>query len=271
MRKFFVPLFLLIGLSFNALGQMPKDIMKDPIPVAMFQATYAFHLPGLDNKVLYGISHNVGGSFVFKTESNWLFSVNANYIFGKKLNIDRVEIFGEGITTDEGEIIGGSGSFATLEVNQRGFHFQGELGKLFPFGPNPNSGFFVQTGIGYLRNRIRVDYPVNLLNTPYQVDGDYQYGYDRMRGGPAVHLETGYLLLNDTRVLNLSVSFEVTYARTHDLRDYDFRVFTNPETGLLEPVGPTDPKKRYNDLYYGIRVTWNIPTYQRQPDEYYYN
>jgi hypothetical protein len=37
------------------------------------------------------------------------------------------------------------------------------------------------------------------------------------------------------------------------------------------PVGYTDPHKRYNDFYYGIRVTWNIPTYQRQPDNYYYN
>ena len=58
--------------------------------------------------------------------------------------------------------------------------------------------------------------------------------------------------------------------RTHDLRDYDFRVFTNPETGVMEPVGYTDPTKRYNDLYYGIRVTWDIPTYERRPQEYYY-
>ena len=47
--------------------------------------------------------------------------------------------------------------------------------------------------------------------------------------------------------------------------------FTNPETGHMEPVGYTDPHKRYNDLYYGIRVSWNIPTYQRQPAEFYYN
>ena len=92
-----------------------------------------------------------------------------------------------------------------------------------------------------------------------------------MRGGMAAHLEAGYLLLNDTRLLNLSVALEVTYARTRDLRDYDFRVFTNPETGLMEPVGYTDPNKRYNDFYYGIRVTWSIPTYERKPQDFYYN
>ena len=271
MRRIILSALLCVILSVNALAQEAKDIMKSPIPVAMFQATYAFHVPGLDTKKLYGVSHNVGGGFAYKTESNWLMTANANFIYGTKLNIDRVEVFGEGITTDVGEIIGGAGSFTTLEINQRGFHIQGEVGRLFPFGPNPNSGFFVQAGLGYLRNRIRVDYPVNMLNDPYQVAGDYRYGYDRMRGGPALHLEGGYLLLSDTRLFNVSISFEVTYARTRDLRDYDFRVFTNSETGVMEPVGYTDPHKRYNDLYYGIRVTWNIPTYQRQPEDYYYN
>lgn len=269
MRNILISLLLLAGVALQA--QLPKDIMKDPIPVAMFQATYAFHFPGLDTKDIYGVSNNVGGGFVYKTESNWLFTANGNFIFGNKLNIDRVEIFGEGITTEGGEIIGGSGSYSTFDIGQRGLHFQAEVGKLFSVGPNPNSGIFVQAGLGYLRNRIRVAYPRAMLNTPYQVDGDYQYGYDRMRGGPALHLEAGYLLLNDTRMLNASISFEVTYARTRSLRDYDFRVFTNPDTGVMEPVGYIDPSKRFNDLYYGIRVTWNIPTYERQPQEYYYN
>lgn len=269
MRKILISLFLLVGVALQA--QLPKDIMKAPIPVAMFQATYAFHFHGLDTKDLYGVSNNVGGGFVYKTESNWLFTANGNFIFGNRLNIDRVEIFGEGITTDGGEIIGGSGSYSTFDIGQRGLHFQAEVGKLFSVGPNPNSGFFVQAGLGYLCNRIRVAYPQTMLNTPYQVDGDYQYGYDRMRGGPALHLEAGYLLLNDTRMLNASISFEVTYARTRSLRDYDFRVFTNSDTGVMEPVGYIDPSKRFNDLYYGIRVTWNIPTYERQPQEYYYN
>lgn len=271
MRKVFISLFLLLGIATSVLAQMPKDVMKEPIPVAMFQVGYAFQIPALDTKDLYGVNHNVGGGFVFKTASNWLLTANANFIVGSKLKLNRMELFGEGITTVDGEIIGGAGSISTFEVNQRGFLVQGELGKLFPFGPNPNSGFFVQAGLGYLRNRIKIDYHQALLNTPYPVDGDYQYGYDRMRGGPAVHLEAGYLMLSDSRLFNMAVSLEVTYARTRDLRDYDFRVFTNPETGVMEPVGYTDPHKRYNDLYFGIRVTWNIPTYERQPQEYYYN
>ena len=69
MRKF-IPLLLLLGISLSSFAQMPKDIMKEPIPVTMFQATYAFHIPGLDTKKLYGISHNIGGSFVYKTNEH---------------------------------------------------------------------------------------------------------------------------------------------------------------------------------------------------------
>ncbi len=271
MRRIIIPLLLLMGVALPSFAQTPKDIMKEPIPVAMFQVTYAFQLPAFDTRELYGITHNIGGGFAYKTESNWLFAANANFIVGDKVKGDRVDLFGEGITTANGEIIGGAGSVALLDINQRGFNVQAEVGKLFPYGTNPNSGFFVQGGLGYLRNRLRVDFQQTLLNPPYQVEGDYQYGYDRMRGGPAVHLETGYLYLSDTRLFNLSIALEMTYARTRDLRDYDFRVFTNPETGQLEPVGRTDPHKRYNDFYYGIRVTWSIPTYERKPEDFYYN
>ena len=98
---------------------------------------------------------------------------------------------------------------------------------------------------------------------------DYQYGYDRMRGGLALHGETGYLLMSNSKIFNFSVSLEVTYARTRNLRDYDFRVFYD-ENGEPQIMGYTDKNKRFNDFYYGIRLSWMIPTYQRQPEEYYY-
>ena len=280
MHKVLIPL-LLLGIAFRVTAQPVRDIMKESIPVAMFQVTYALQLPAFDTRELYGLTNTLGGSFVYKTESNWLLTANGNFVFGNKVKGDRISILGEGITTVDGEVIGGGGSMSELTIDQRGFHFQGEVGKLFSCGPNPNCGIFVQAGAGYLRNRIRVDYQVTMQNTPAMLDGDYQYGYDRMRGGPAFHFESGYLYLSDSRLLNLSVSLEVTYARTRDLREYDFRVFTNPETGEMEPVGTTnshDPnynslyhKPHYNDFYYGIRVSWNIPTYQRKPQDFYYD
>lgn len=265
MRRIFTTFIVLLAFSFASQAQTAKSIMKESIPVSMFQVSYAFHLPALDNKTTYGVSNTIGGGFMQKTENDWLFGINGHYIFGPKVKGDRIDILGEGITTIDGEVIGGSGNITSLSVAQRGFHFQGEIGKMIPLGMNPNCGVFFKAGIGYLRNRIRIDYETQMYNTPYQVDGDYQYGYDQMRGGVAFHFETGYLMLNDTRLLNWSISLEATYARTRNLRAYDFRVFDGV------PVGPVDQHKRFNDLYYGIRITWNIPTYQRQAEEYYYN
>lgn len=270
MRKTTLLLFCTIFCTITAFSQRPKrDIANSVIPTTMFQVTYAAQFPGLDTRADYGFTNTIGGSVIYKTENNWLFTANGNFIFGNQLKGDRIDILGEAITTTTGEVIGGGGLYTALALFQRGFHFQAEVGKLFPVYPNPNSGIFVQGGIGYLRNRIRIDYQIEAMNTPYQLIEDYQYGYDRMRGGPAFHAEAGYLIMSDSKIFNFSLSFEVTYARSRHLRDYDFRVFYD-DNGEPQIMGYTDKHKRFNDLYYGIRLSWMIPTYQRQPEEYYY-
>ena len=247
-----------------------RDIENEIVPTVLFQFTYAAQMPALDTKDLYGFTNTVGGSVIYKTENNWLFSANGNFISGNRLKPDRIGILGEGITTTDGDIIGDGGLPTSLAFFQRGLHFQAEIGKLFPFKPNPNSGFFVQFGAGYLRNRIRIDYQIEAENHPYPVMDDYQYGYDRMRGGPAFHAETGYMLMSNSKLYNLTLSLEVTYARTRHLRDYDFRVYFD-ENGEPYVIGYNDKNARFNDLYYGIRVSWMFPTYQRKPEQYYYN
>ena len=269
MRKTTLTLFLMLATVTSVVAQTPRNLSKEAIPVTMFQVTYAAQLPGMDTKTDFGFTNTIGGSVIYKSEGNWLFTANGNFIFGDKVKGSRIDLLGESITTVYGEVIGGGGLPTSLAFFQRGFHFQAEVGKLFALAPNPNSGIFVQAGLGYLRNRIRIDYMIEAQNTPYQLIDDYQYGYDRMRGGMALHGEAGYLIMSNSRVYNLSVSLEVTYARTKPLRDYDFRVFYD-ENGEPHIMGYNDKNKRFNDLYYGIRLSWMIPAYQRQPDAYYY-
>ncbi|MCR5013903.1 MAG: hypothetical protein K6A28_03900 [Bacteroidales bacterium] len=270
MKKALVILICVFALSLCGFSQQtPRNLADEVIPTTLFQVTYGAQFTGMDTKASFGFTNTIGGSVIYKTKNNLLLTANGNFIFGNQLKGDRIDIFGEGITTTTGEIIGGGGLFTALALFQRGLHFQAEVGKLFSFKPNPNSGFFIQGGVGYLRNRIRVEYQVEAMNPPYQLDEDYQYGYDQMRGGFALHGEAGYLILSNSRVLNFSVSLEVTYARTRHLRDYDFRVFYD-ESGEPYVMGYNDKSKRFNDLYYGIRLSWMIPTYQRQPDAYYY-
>lgn len=268
MRKTLLTIVLILT-SFVGFGQTPRNIANEAIPVTMFQVTYAAQFPAFDTRNDYGFTNTIGGSVIHKTKSNWLFTGNGNFIFGNQLKGSRIDLLGEGITTIYGEVIGAGGLPSSLAFFQRGLHFQAEIGKLFPLEPNPNSGIFVQIGAGYLWNRTRIEYQIEAQNPPYPLLNDYQYGYDRMRGGFSLHAEAGYLVLSNTRVYNLSVSLEATYARTKHLRDYDFRVFYD-ENGEPHINGYNDKNQRFNDFYYGIRLSWMIPVYQRQPDEYYY-
>ena len=246
-----------------------RNIDKEIVPTLMFQATYAALFTGLDTRADFGFTNTVGGSVIYKTANNWLFTANGNLIFGNQLKKSRTDILGMGITNSDGDITGGAGIPVALAFFQRGLLFQAEAGKLFAFKPNPNSGFFVQCGLGYLRNRIRIEYQIEAQNPPQPLMNDYQYGYDQMRGGMSLHGEFGYLLMSNSRLYNLSIALECTYARTRHLRDYDFRVYYD-ESGNPQIVGYNDKNQRFNELYYGIRVSWMFPTYERQPDAYYY-
>lgn len=265
MKKVFLSFMMFLLFCGVAVGQ-GKSVNKEVVSVSMFQLTTSFQMPALDTKDLYGFNSLIGGSFIYKTNQNWLWTINAGFPFGKNVKLDRIQLFGEGITTTNGEIISGDGIFTQIATFQRGTHLQLEVGKLFPLMPNPNSGVFVQGGLGYFFNRIRIEDQFSI--TPQLAD-DFKLAYDRMRGGPAAHAEVGYLFMSDSRVLNFSLSLEVTYARTRNYRDYDFRIFYD-ENGEPHPVGYLDPSKRFNDLYYGIRLSWIIPVYSRQPADFYY-
>ena len=248
---------ILILLAFTPfLIKAQHDIKSEKISTLMFQATYAYQFPGKDTTVLYKNNTTIGGSVCFKTESNWIFSFNGNFISGNKVNITREEVFGD-ILDNNGEIITGDGIYGSYALFERGAHFQLKAGKIFPvLSPNPNCGFFVQGGLGYLFNRVRTEFG-SYASPPPALAGDYPLGYDRMRGGFAWSGEIGYLFLSNSRIFNFSLSLEFIQAYTKSLRQWDFNLMKKDT-------------KNYIDQYIGIRAAIYIPTYKRKPAEYYY-
>lgn len=252
MRK---KLFLLTLISLLGVAQLfaQKRISDTIVSSLMFQATYAFQFPGGDLTTYFGNNSTIGGGVSYKTDKNWMFGAFGHFIFGDQVK-NRAEILSL-ISTSEGEVIDGNGLYTSLALFERGYHLQLKAGKIFNIlAPNPNSGFFVQAGLGYLMHRIRIE---TQFGTAPQIMDDYALGYDRMRGGMALTAELGYLLMSNTRALNFSVSLEFTQASTKGLRDYDF-VLMGKDT------------KSYTDQYMGIRINWMIPTYKRAPQQYYY-
>lgn len=249
-------LVLILFIIFPVFVHAQKDIKKSCISTTLFQATYAYQFPGADTKTLYGNNSSVGGSVFYKTDKNWLWSVNGNFIFGNNLKVSREDVLGT-ILDHNGELITGDGIYASYSMFERGFHFQARVGKIFPvLSPNPNCGFFVQGGLGYLLNRIRTEFS-SYASPPPNLANDYLYGYDRMRGGFAYSGEIGYLYMSNSRLLNFSLSFEFTQAHTRSLREWDFNLMKKDTNS-------------YIDRYYGIRLAIYIPTYKRMPADYYY-
>lgn len=254
MKSRFFVLSLFVMLVYTASAQ--KDIKKECVPTLMFSATYAYQFPGADTKILYGNNSTIGASVLYKTDKNWLWTANGNFIFGDKINSSREDILGI-ILDNNGELITGDGIYGSYAMFQRGYHFQAQVGKVFSvLAPNPNCGFFVNAGLGYLMNRVRIEFSSS-SSTPPNIDDDYKYGYDRMRGGFAYSGEFGYLYMSNSRVLNFSLSFEFIQSHTKSLREWDFNLMAKD-------------LKSYVDRYYGIRFAIYIPTYKRMPAEYYY-
>lgn len=253
MSKNIFLLLIAVLLGFAQL-QAQKRVSDTTISAVMFHATYSFQMPGGDLTTYFGNNSTIGGGLSYKTDKNWMFGAFGHFIFGDQVN-NRAEILSL-VSTSEGEVIDGNGLYTSLALYERGFHLQLKAGKLFNFlASNPNSGFFVQAGLGYLMHRIRIE---TQFGTAPQLMDDYALGYDRMRGGPAFTGEVGYLLMSNARALNFSVSLEFTQASTKGLRDYDF-VLMGKDT------------QTYTDQYFGIRISWMIPTYKRAPQAFYYD
>jgi len=249
-RKFAILLCVTSSMISSLTAQV--NIHDSAIATSLFYATYSYQFPGGDLAKRFGSNSSIGGGFMFKTKSNWLFGVEGNFLFGQTIkNSDSLLVI---ITNKEGFIIDANGMIADIIYYERGFSFFAKFGKLIPvFSPNPNSGFLIMAGGGYLQNKIRIHNPGN---TAPQLLGDYKKGYDRLNGGFSLTGSIGYLYLSNTRLLNFYLGFEFTQAWTKSMRDYNFDTEKKDDT-------------RYSSQYYGIKVCWLIPLYKRTPKEYY--
>jgi hypothetical protein len=245
-----------IALLFSALSFGPLygqvNVKDSSITTAILYATYSYQFPKGDLADRFGSNSSIGGGILLKTKGNWLLGGEGNYLFGGTVrNQDSMLVL---ISNPEGQIIDANGMYADVVLYERGYSIYGYFGKLIPvLSPNPNSGFTVTAGLGYMQNKIRINNP---NNTAPQLQGDYKKGYDKLNGGFALTGSLGYVYLSNSRLLNFSLNFEFIQAWTKRKRDYNFDL-----------KGP-DPNS-YSSQFYGIKACWFIPLYKRKPNDYY--
>ncbi len=230
------------------------NIRDSTIFTPLISATFGYQFPGGDLAKQFGSNASIGGSIMFKTAHNWLFGVEGNFMFGQSVkNSDSLLTI---ISTELGFIIDANGYYADMVYYERGYNFFAKFGKVIPLlAPNPNSGFTILAGAGYIHDKIRIHNPGN---TAPQLLGDYKKGYDRLNGGMAISGALGYMFLSNTRLVNFSVSLEFMQAWTNPYRERDF------------DTGKKDTRK-FSSQFYSVRVSWIIPLYKRVPKEFYMN
>jgi len=230
------------------------SIKDSAIFVPMIYATYSYQFPGGNVANRFGSNSSIGGGFMFKIKSNWIFGAEGNYLFGG--NVKNEDELLQRISTSDGFVIDANGFYADLAYYERGYDFYAKFGKLFAvLSPNPNSGIVVMAGAGFLQHKIRI-HSITGSDVP-PVQGDYLKGYDHLSNGFSLNGSLGYMYLGNTRLLNFYLGFEFTQAWTRDKRDRDF------DTGLHDAT-------KYSDQFYGIKAIWIIPLYKRTPKAYYY-
>lgn len=222
----------------------------------LIQPSFAWHMPAADMDQYFGNNVTVGVGGAFKTQSNWRFGIDGQYIFSD--NIKNPQLILAPLLTDRGFILNSIGNYASVSLLERGFFFNGEIGKNLEFAKvNANSGPDITLGAGYLMHWIEIKNAGN--DTPQLLD-EYLKGYDRLSGGFMLKQSLGYTYLSASRRINFRISFEVIAAFTENLRGFDY------STGR-ELSGARQ------DILYGFRFQWILPIYttSNSTDTFFYD
>ncbi len=211
-----------------------------------------YQVPFGDMAKRFGNSGVTGLGFHIKSKSQWYYGVQGSYVFGNKVTEPGLI---QNLYTPAGEILDNQGQRSIVYIQERGWMYFADAGRLFPIvGPNKNSGLLAYGGIGYLHHKIRIEHQSNEIA---QLEGEYLKGYDRLTAGPAAHLFIGYYHMSNNKLLNFVIGFEGMQAWTKGQRAFNFDTQT------------VDHSSRKDGLL-GIRAGWVVHLYKRTPDAFYF-
>ncbi len=246
-------LLCFIILGFNVLGQ--RNVKDSIISTPWVSVQYGLNWTAGNLDERLGLLNHVGMFAGYKTSKNWIFGVDGSFIFGK--DVRETGLF-DHLTDEKGNITDMNGDIAIVQVLGRGFHANGNVGKIFPvLSPNKNSGIYVNFGVGYTAYKYRIETQDHVVP---QIELDYRKGYDRLTSGLNTQQFIGYALMANQGAYNFYAGFYIQEGFTYNRRDVFFD----------QPDVPVSKDMRL-DIQYGFRVAWLVPLYKRVPKEFYYN
>ncbi len=226
---YFVPTILL-----NA----QNDSIK-PFRMTLLNVSYAFSLPAADLAQRYGFNMSAGGSLEnVSLSSGFIYGAEGFYFFGTNVKEDVLA----GFRTADSNLLTDIGSYASVQLRERGFYLGGYGGKIFKLSDNGNrfAGLRCTFGVGFLEHAIRLQDDNNAFA---QVHAPYDTGYDRLTNGIAFNQCVAYQIISRDKKVNFFVGLEATEGITKNRRVYNF------------DTRQTDTRTRF-DILYGVRVGW---------------
>jgi hypothetical protein len=247
--------FLLLSiLSLNTLYAQ-RNVKDESIGTPLIGIHYGLNKPTNDLANRFGLLNHLGFISGYKTKSNWFLGVDGNFIFGNQVKSDSLL---QNLKDSYDNITDINGDIAIIPLFARGFNTNISVGKIIPIiSPNPNSGLFINMGVGFLAYRIRIESNNQVIP---QIELDYKKGYDRLTSGVCTHQFIGYSYMSNTGFYNWYAGFYAQQGFTKNQREL---FFDQPNT----PVSKATRK----DFSYGFKLGWLIPIYKRKPKEFYFN
>lgn len=245
---------LLLLAALLLFSRVSAQLADSSIHMYLYSPIYSGLMPGRDLANRFGFVSTVGAHATWKPKGNWFYTTGITMLFSEQVKeTTMLDAFKIG-TGDDYYVITDEGQPTQFRYQCRGLVVPLTVGRLFPFGPNPNSGFYLELGGQYIQHRIH-------LRT---TDGDYapimkgrQKGYDRFTTGLGAREVIGYRFLDNDGFVNFSLGLEFSQNFTRNRRSI------NVDTGL------TDNTLR-QDLLSGFFITWHFPRYNRVGTRYYY-
>ncbi|MES2558898.1 MAG: hypothetical protein V4590_04120 [Bacteroidota bacterium] len=238
-----VYIILITILSTLCVSAQEKKIRPKGDKMINFQFHYTYMIPEGDLRSRFGPFHNIGFGGLFKTNTQWLFSLDASYQYGLNVKEEGLLL---NLTNSHGVVMNNGGGPADYSVGQRGFSIYGKAGKLFPLSTsNLNSGVVVLVGGGVYYHKINFS---TTRNDIPMLSEEYRKGYDRLSMGPALTQFVGYSYQSHNRYYNFFIGVDFMQAFTQSVRKFNY------------DTQKADTEQRL-DMSYGFRVGWLIPIY----------
>jgi hypothetical protein len=239
--------------TFFGFGQ--RNVRDSAIATPWIAIHYGLNAPAGDLKERFGLVNHLGAMAGYKTNKNWVFGFDGNFMFGNQIKIPNMLSH---LTDSYGNITDVNGDIAIVVVTMRGFNVNAMVGKVFPvLSPNKNSGIYVHGGLGYLQYKARVETQDQVIPT---LEKKYRKGYDRYTTGLNFHQFVGYAFMANQGFLNFYAGFYIQEGLTHNRRQVFFD----------QPDIPVSNALRL-DMQYGFKVGWFVPVYKRKPKDFYFD